>query len=135
MNLISMLANDIIDAVQSGSVTYADACTEFVRRGSSGSPKASRRAAKNIERLSSLVEEDSPVVDDHLESYGAQTDAEAWAEVLATSANRWVAYATLREQGWNATRIADAAGVKPSSVRNVWNNPGKGIEPKMPALS
>ncbi len=149
MNIKSMLAADILASYASGSIAYGDAYGEFIRRGQS-SPKAERRARKNLERLSKAssqlataladahdrfdAADLAAVVDDKLESYGVQTDTEAWQEVLTQSGNRWEAYATLRQQGWNAPRIAAAAGVKPASVRNVWNNPAKGIKPVMPQL-
>ena len=149
MNIKSMLATDILAAYASGSIAYGDAYGEFTRRAKS-SPKAERRARRNLERLSKASSElaaaqadaherfeDADLSDiriDHLEGYGVQNDTEAWQEVLTQSGNRWEAYATLREQGWNAPRIAAAAGVKPASVRNVWNNPAKGIKPVMPQL-
>ena len=114
MNIKSMLAEAIINGAAEGIIPFETAKDEFVRRYEKGSPKAMRRAEKNLVRLTTACDHqvDVPNVEDHLEAW-KPTDLDILLD-LRKRAGTWAAAYLLSDM--KPARIAAARGLSANSI-------------------
>lgn len=113
MNLRPMLATDIFTAVSGNACTYWDARDEFLRRGKA-SPKAAKRANRNLAKLDEFDPGDTVTVE-HLEARQNEdvSDYDRLGELRAEHGTWSAAYLA---SGWGPKRIAEARGIKATGV-------------------